>query len=35
MLAVLGLRHCERLDIVAPAGEQADDAGEHARLVVD
>ena len=35
MRLVLGLRHGERLDIVAAAGEQADDAREHAGLVVD
>ena len=35
MLGVLGLRHRQRLDIVAAAGEQADDARQHARLVVD
>ncbi len=35
MRLVLGLRHGERVDIVAAAGEQADDAGKHAGLVVD
>ena len=35
MRLVLGLRHGERVDIVAAAGEQPDDAREHARLVVD
>ena len=35
MRLVLGLRHGQQLDIVAAAGEQADDAREHARLVVD
>src|SRR5689334_3290992 len=32
---VLGLRHGEGFDVVAAAGEQADDAGEDSRLVVD
>ena len=32
---VLGFRDGERLDVVAAPGEQADDPGEHARLVVD
>jgi hypothetical protein len=35
MRLVLGLRHGERLDIVAASSEQPDDAREHARLVVD
>ncbi len=35
VLGVLGFRHRQRVDIVAAAGEQADDAREHARLVVD
>src|SRR6185437_15828046 len=35
MLGVLGLRHRQRLDIVAAAGEQADDARQHTRFVVD
>ena len=33
--AVLGLRHRQALDVVAAAGKQADDAGQHARLVFD
>src|SRR5688572_14307284 len=32
---VLGLRHRQRVDVVAAAGEQSDDARQHARLVVD
>src|SRR5215470_16596381 len=35
MRLVLGLGHGERLDVVAAAGEQPDDAREHAGLVVD
>ena len=35
MRLMLGLRDRQALDIVAAAGEQADDAGKHARLVVD
>src|SRR5436190_19202126 len=35
MLLVLGLRDGERVDVVAAPGEQADDAREHARFVVD
>ena len=35
MLLVLGLRNGERVDIVATAGEQADDASKHAGLIVD
>ena len=35
MLLMLGLGDGERVDIVAAAGEQADDAREHAGLVVD
>ena len=35
VLGVLGLRDREAVDVVAAAGEEADDAGEHARLVVD
>ena len=35
MRLVLGLRNGERVDIVAAAREQADDAGQDARLVVD
>ena len=32
---VLDLRHGQAFDIVAAAGEQADDARQHAGLVVD
>src|SRR5215472_15751116 len=35
MSLVFGLRNRERVDVVAAAGKQADDAGEHAGLVVD
>ena len=35
MLLVLGLGDGERVDVVAAAGEQADDARQHAGLVVD
>src|SRR5699024_10633106 len=35
VLGVLGLRHGQRLDVIATAGEQADDAGKNARLVID
>src|SRR5215471_3447723 len=35
MLLVLGLRNGQRIDVVAAPGEQADDAREHAGLVVD
>ena len=35
VLLVLGLGDGEALDVVAAAGKQADDAGKHARLVVD
>src|ERR1035437_1985651 len=35
MLGVLGLRHRQRLDIIAAAGDQAEYAREHAGLVVD
>ena len=35
MLLVLGLGHRQEFDIVAAAGEQPDDARQHARLVVD
>ena len=35
VLGVLGLRDGQALDVVAAAGEQADDPGQHARLVVD
>jgi hypothetical protein len=35
LLLVFGLRHGQRVDVVAAAGEQPDHAREHARLVVD
>jgi hypothetical protein len=35
MLLVLGLRDRQAVDIVAATGKQADDARQHARLVVD
>ena len=35
VLLVLGFRDGKALDIIAAPGKQADDAGQHARLVVD
>src|SRR5215467_1155997 len=34
MLSVLGFRHRQRLDVITAAGEQTNDAGQHARLIV-
>src|SRR5579863_3208093 len=35
MLLMLGLRDSQRVDVVAPAGKQTDDASQHAGFVVD
>src|SRR4051794_3390846 len=35
LLFRIDLRHGQALDVVATAGEQADDTGQHARLVID